>query len=92
MKLHIAVDSQTKLIHSLMTTAANVHDAKVLGDLRHGNETRVYGDQAYRGQGAVIREHAGDAKDFTNQCCRYGGVVDEVVDRRVGVRPQQPVE
>ena len=55
MKLHIGVDSKTKLIHSMTTTAANVHDAKVLGELLHGNETRVYGDQAYRGQKAAIR-------------------------------------
>ncbi len=78
MKLHIGVDSKTKLIHSMATTAANVHDAKVLGELLHGNETRVYGDQAYRGQRAVIREHAPNAKDFTNRRYRHRGVVDEV--------------
>ena len=78
MKLHIGVDSRTKLIHSMTTTAANVHDAKVLGDLLHGDENRVYGDQAYRGQKAVIREHAPHAKDFTNQRYRHRGVVDEV--------------
>jgi IS5 family transposase len=38
----------------------------------------VYGDQAYRGQTAEIREHAPNAKDFTNQRYRYRGVVDEV--------------
>src|SRR6516165_4779093 len=53
MKLHIGVDSKTKLIHAMKTTAANVHDATVLGELLHGDETRVYGDQAYRGQRAV---------------------------------------
>jgi transposase, IS5 family len=78
MKLHIGVDSKTKLIHSLMTTAANVHDATVLGELLHGNETRVYGDQAYRGQKVAIRQHAPNAKDFTNQRYRHRGVVDEV--------------
>lgn len=78
MKLHIGVDSKTKLIHSMTTTAANVHDAKVLSELLHGGETRVYGDQAYRGQTAVICEHAANAKDFTNQRCRHRGVVDEV--------------
>ena len=67
--LHIGVDSKTKLIHSMTTTAANVHDAKVLGDLLHGDETRVYGDQAYRGQTAVIREYAPNAKDFTALPC-----------------------
>ena len=50
MKLHVGADSKTKLIHSMTTTAANVHDANVLGQLLHGKETRVYGDQAYRGQ------------------------------------------
>jgi IS5 family transposase len=78
MKLHIGVDSRTKLIHSMTTTPANVHDAKVLGQLLHGNETRVYGDQAYRGQRAVICEHAPNARDFTNRRYRHGGVVDEV--------------
>jgi IS5 family transposase len=72
------VDSKTKLIHSMTTTAANVHDAKVLGDLLHGNETRVYGDQAYRGQAVVIRACAPNAKDFTNQRYRHRGGVDEV--------------
>ena len=78
MKLHIGVDSKTKLIHSMTTTAANVHDAKELGKLLHGEETRVYGDQAYRGQRTVIRAQAPNAKDFTNKRYRHGGVVDEV--------------
>ncbi|WP_158802761.1 IS5 family transposase [Acidisoma sp. L85] len=78
MKLHIGVDSKTKLIHAMTTTAANVHDAKVVGELLHGKETRVYGDQAYRGQTALVREHAPNAKDFTNQRYRYRGSVDEV--------------
>lgn len=78
MKLHIGVDSKTKLIHSLMTTAANVHDGKVLGELLHGEETRVYGDQAYRGQQEMIRAHAPNAKDFINQRYRNRGMVDEV--------------
>ena len=78
MKLHIGVDSKTKLIHAMKTTAANVHDATVLGELLHGDETRVYGDQAYRGQRAVIREHAPNAKDFTNRRYRHRGVIDEV--------------
>jgi transposase, IS5 family len=78
MKLHIGTDSKTKLIHSMTTTAANVHDATVLGELLHGDETRVYGDQAYRGQKATIREHAPLARDFTNRRYRHCGVVDQV--------------
>ena len=78
MKPHIGVDSRARLIHSLITTAANVHDDKILGDLLHGEETKMYGDQAYRSQKAAIRQNAPNAKDFTNQRCRYRGVVDEV--------------
>ncbi len=67
MKAHIGVDSQTKLIHSVAATAANVHDSQLLGDLLHGDETRVWGDSAYTGQGKVIHQHAPNAKDFTNK-------------------------
>lgn len=78
MKVHLGVDSKTKLIHSMTTTAANVHDARPLGQLLHGNETRVWGDQAYRGQKAVIRAHAPRASDFTNRRYRHRGVIDAV--------------
>lgn len=66
MKAHIGIDSRTKLIHSVAATAANVHDSRVLPDLLHGDETRVWGDSAYTGQAEVIRETAPNAKDFTN--------------------------
>ena len=46
--------------------------------LLHGAETRVWGDQAYRGQGEAIREVAPNAQDFTNRRCKHRGVVDEV--------------
>ncbi len=64
MKAHIGVDSQTKLIHSVAATAANVHDSQVLPELLHGQETRVWGDSAYSGQRDVIRQHAPKAKSF----------------------------
>jgi IS5 family transposase len=78
MKAHIGADSQTKLIHSVAATAANVHDSQLLGDLLHGDETRVWGDSAYAGQGEVIRENAPKAKDFTNKKgCRNRPLSDE---------------
>ena len=67
MKAHVGVDSRTKLIHSVAATAANVHDSQVLGDLLHGEETRVWGDSAYTGQGETIRRHAPRARDFTQR-------------------------
>ncbi len=67
MKAHIGVDSQSKLIHSVAATAANVHDSQMLEDLLHGDETRIWGDSAYAGQGDTIRKRAPKAKDFTNK-------------------------
>ena len=78
MKAHFGIDSRTKLIHAVVATPANVADSTVLPELLHGRETRVWGDQAYRGQRAVIREHAPKARDFTNRRYRHRGVVDEV--------------
>ncbi len=77
MKAHVGVDSRTKLIHSVVATAANVADSRVLPELLHGEETRVWGDQAYRGQGEAIRRAAPQARDFTNRRYRFLGVLDE---------------
>jgi IS5 family transposase len=69
MKLHIGVDSASGLIHSASVTAANVHDRHEVPNLLHGNETRFYGDSAYRGkeQRERLREIVPKAKDFTNR-------------------------
>lgn len=78
MKGHFGVDSAEKLIHAVAATPANVHDGEVLGDLLHGEETRVWGDRAYQGKRDAIREHAPNAQDFTNKRERRNGVVDEI--------------
>jgi IS5 family transposase len=49
MKVHIGVDSESGLIHSVETTAANVHDLTPAADLLHGEETVVYADAGYQG-------------------------------------------
>ena len=54
-KAHMGVDSQNKLIHSFVVTAANVHDSQILGDLLHGEERRVCGDSAYTGQKTQLK-------------------------------------
>ena len=76
MKAHVGVDSQTKLIHSVVATAANAADGTMLPHLLHGAETRVWGDQAYRGQAEVLREHAPQAQDFTHRRYRYKDRID----------------
>lgn len=82
MKAHVGVDSQSKVIHSVVVTPANTADCKVMDQLLHGQETRVYGDQAYKSQGAVIRTKAPQAKDFTNRQCKWRHFVDEAVKAR----------
>jgi transposase, IS5 family len=78
MKAHIGIDSRTKLIHTILASAANVHDADALPYLLHGKETRVWGDQAYQGHTHVIRRRARRALDFTNRRYRYAGRINEV--------------
>ena len=49
MKIHAGVDKDSGLIHSLVTTAANVHDLTPAAELLHGDEEVVYGDAGYQG-------------------------------------------
>ena len=49
MKAHIGVDSETGIVHSLSTTAANVHDVTEAHGLLHGGETQVWCDAGYQG-------------------------------------------
>ncbi len=79
MKAHVGVDSKTKLVHTILASAANVADALALPHLLHGKETRVWGDQAYRGQKDAMRAAAPRARDFTNQRYRWGSRIDEQI-------------
>ena len=49
MKVHIGVDKDSGLIHSVETTSANVHDITRAAQLLHGEEEVVYGDAGYQG-------------------------------------------
>lgn len=82
MKAHVGVDSQSKVIHSVVVTPANTADCKVLDQLLLGHETRVYGDQAYKSQGHLIRSKAPQAKDFTHRQCKWKHFVDEAIKAR----------
>jgi IS5 family transposase len=67
MKAHVGVDAGTKLIHSVEATAANVSDSRMLADLLHGDETDVWGDQAYQGKTEVIQQRSPKAVDRTHR-------------------------
>jgi IS5 family transposase len=49
MKVHVGVDKDNGLIHSIETTSANVHDLTPAAELLHGEETVVYADAGYQG-------------------------------------------
>jgi IS5 family transposase len=69
MKAHIGLDSQTGRIHSASVTSGNVHDSQELPNLLNGDETRHYGDSAYRDQNQrkLLKTIASNARDFTNK-------------------------
>jgi IS5 family transposase len=49
MKVHIGVNKDSGLIHSVVTTTANVHDLTPVAELLHGDEEVVYDDADYKG-------------------------------------------
>jgi IS5 family transposase len=49
MKAHIGVDAESGLVHTVVSTAANVSDVTQAGALLHGKETEAFGDAGYRG-------------------------------------------
>jgi len=65
MKIHVGVDSESRTVHSLVTTPANVHDSKMVEDILHGEENAVFGDSAYMGKTEEIAKKAPGALDLT---------------------------
>ncbi len=78
LKAHIGVDAKEGTVHSVVTTAANVSDSRVLPELLHGEERKVWGDGGYQGQTEAIREAAPKAQDMTCRRTRYKTGVDEL--------------
>ena len=48
-KEHIGVDADSGLVHTVETTAANVHGSNMVVELLQGTEEDVYGDSGYLG-------------------------------------------
>jgi transposase, IS5 family len=49
MKAHIGVDAESGLVHTVIGTAAHVHDINLAQALLHGQESNVYADAGYQG-------------------------------------------
>lgn len=65
MKIHVGVDRESRTVHSLVTTPANVHDSRMVKDILHGEERVVFGDSAYMGKTEEITKKAPRALDLT---------------------------
>ncbi len=49
MRCHIGVDADSGLVHSVVSTAANVHELNTAADRVHGDERVIYGDSGHIG-------------------------------------------
>lgn len=62
-KVHIGVDKDTGLVHTIKTTSANEHDVTMTSQLLHGEEIEAYGNSGYIGaetrEEAIIRNKSG---------------------------------
>ncbi len=60
MKVHIGVDADSGLVHTVVGTSANAHDVTQASALLHGEESDVFADSGYRGvhkREEVIQTH-----------------------------------
>ena len=60
------------------------HYSQVIEHRLHSNETRVWGDSAYRGQGKKLRQAAPNALDFTNKKGRRNAPLTDRQEARTG--------
>lgn len=62
-KAHVGVDKDSGIVHTVVTTAANVHAVEVTPELLTGEEETIHGDSGYLGaqkrENAVIRNKHG---------------------------------
>ncbi len=69
MKAHIGVDANSGLVHTVKTTTAKVHDARMINDLIRADDKVIFGDKGY-------------VSDKRKRAARAGGVLWAVKDKR----------
>ena len=71
-KSHIGVDKDNGLVHTTVTTAANVSDVSVTPKLLHGEEESVHGDSGYLGaekrEDAIVQNKKGKKIKYKINC------------------------
>src|SRR5579864_7457102 len=94
MKAHIGVDAESGLVHSVIGTAANVHDITAAEGLLHGDETDVYADAGYQGiekrcEADSVRWHVAMRPGKRRQLDlsdRLDAIYDQIERLKAGVR------
>lgn len=64
MKAHIGVDANSGLVHTVVTTPANVSDVTQAHKLLHGDETFVFADAGYQGVEKRAENHGSSVDWF----------------------------
>jgi len=72
MKAHIGADRDSKLVHTVVVTAANVADITKTAELLHGQERQVHADAGYTGV-EKRAEIAALQRQIDRQIARKGG-------------------
>jgi IS5 family transposase len=94
MKAHVGVDAESGLVHSVIGTAANVHDINAAEALLHGQETDVYADAGYQGiekrcKANAVRWHVAMRPGRRRQLDlndRLGAIFDQIERLKAGIR------
>lgn len=85
MKMHIGADARSGLIHTVVTTPANVNDVTQGHALLHGEESLVFADAGYQG----IEERAEKRTDATWHVAMRPGKRKALPDTEVGRLDEQ---
>ena len=85
MKCHIGVDAGSGLVHTVVTTSANIHDVTVAAELIREDDEVVYGDSGYLGvqkRSEVENDEHLSAIDYRINLClgRFPKVSDNAID------------
>ncbi|MGF6439807.1 IS5 family transposase [Paraburkholderia youngii] len=94
MKAHVGVDAESGLVHTVIGTAANVHDINAAEALLHGQEMDVSADAGYQGiekrcQVSAVRWHVAMRPGRRRQLDltdRLDAIFDQIERLKAGIR------
>lgn len=94
MKAHIGVDAESGLVHTVISTAANMADINEAQSLLHGEETDAYADAGYQGihkrcTDGAVRWHVAMKPSRRKQLDlneRLDSIFDQIERLKAGIR------